>query len=155
MEINQFNVRVYGIWIDNGRILVTDEFRMNTFMTKFPGGALEFGEGTIDCLIREFREELNTDIRIVHHYYTTDYYQPAHLLPSAMQLISIYYLVKADPPYFFGTTVKPFDFPEVTEGAQTFRWILLDELKEDDLTLPIDKKVVGMLLSELSWPGNN
>ena len=46
--MNQFNIRVYGLWIREGRILVTDEFRLGTFMTKFPGGALEFGEGTID-----------------------------------------------------------------------------------------------------------
>ena len=94
MTEHRFNIRVYGLLIHNHNILVSDEFRMNTLMTKFPGGALEFGEGTIDCLKREFMEELNTKIDIIRHFYTTDYYQPTKLLPATMQLISIYYLVE-------------------------------------------------------------
>ena len=101
MAINQFNIRVYGFLVDNGNVLVTDEFRLGIFMTKFPGGGLQFGEGTIDCLKREFMEELGTPIEIVSHYYTTDFYQPTTLLPSDMQLFNIYYLVKADKPYRF------------------------------------------------------
>ena len=143
MSENQFNIRVYGLLIREGSILVTDEFRLGIFMTKFPGGALEFGEGTIDCLKREFREELDTEIEVIRHFYTTDYYQPTKLLPSTMQLISIYYLVKPTQPLSFITREKEFDFPEVVEGAQAFRWISLSEISENSVTLPIDKKVVG------------
>lgn len=142
---HQFTIRIYGLLIDDGKILVTDEFRMNTLMTKFPGGALEFGEGTIDCLKREFREELDLEIEVDQHVYTTDYFQPARLLPSTMQLISIYYRVKTTGPMTFPTTDIPFDFPETIEGAQCFRWIPLSELTEEVVTLPIDKKVVGII----------
>jgi len=58
--------------IDEAKVLVSDEFRLGIFMTKFPGGELNFGEGTKDCLRREFMEELNTEIDIISHYYTTD-----------------------------------------------------------------------------------
>jgi len=44
-------------------------------MTKFPGGGLQFGEGTIDCIKREFREELGCEIGVLKHFYTTDYFQ--------------------------------------------------------------------------------
>ena len=54
MGIDQFNIRVYGLLVDAGRILVTDEFRMGIFMSKFPGGGLNFGEKTINCLRKEF-----------------------------------------------------------------------------------------------------
>jgi 8-oxo-dGTP pyrophosphatase MutT (NUDIX family) len=144
--MNQFNIRVYGLWIREGRILVTDEFRLGTFMTKFPGGALEFGEGTIDCLKRELLEELGIEATVAGHFYTTDYFQPAELIPATQQLISIYYLVDATGPIRFQTTDIPFDFPEATEGAQRFRWISLAALREEDVTLPIDKKVIRMLL---------
>jgi 8-oxo-dGTP diphosphatase len=150
MEIDRFNIRVYGLLIDEGRILVTDEFRLGTLMTKFPGGGLNFGEGTLDCLRREFREEMNTEISGITHYYTTEYFQPTKLLPSTMQLFSIYYLVKVEKPYGFKTTDKKFDFPEIVDGAQNFRWIRISELSEDEFTFPIDKTVASMLRSGFS-----
>lgn len=146
MKPNVFNIRVYGILIHEEKLLVTDEYRLGTCMTKFPGGALEFGEGTIECLRREFMEELNTSIEIENHFYTTDYYQPTMLLPSNMQLISIYYRVKAMPPFPFPTTTKVFDFPALEEGVQTFRWIALGELMPKLMTFPIDQKVTAMLM---------
>ena len=46
MAEKKFNIRVYGLLInDRNEILVSDEFRMGVFMTKFPGGGLKFGEG--------------------------------------------------------------------------------------------------------------
>lgn len=149
MTPSRFNIRVYGIFADNGKVLVTDEFRLGIFMTKFPGGALEFGEGTLDCLRREFREELNTEIEILSHFYTTDFFLVTELLPSDMQLINIYYVVKAPTPYSFKTTDLPFDFPEAVEGVQTFRWLDIATLKEEDFTLPVDKKIVQMIREKL------
>ncbi|NQV03135.1 MAG: NUDIX domain-containing protein [Bacteroidia bacterium] len=147
MSVNQFNIRIYGLLIDDRKILVTDEFRMETLMTKFPGGALEFGEGTIDCLKREFLEELDLEIDVVRHFYTTDFYQPTKLLHSTMQLISIYYFVQATGPMRFTTTDVPFEFSEMVEGAQSFRWIPLASLTEKEVTFPIDKKVVTLILN--------
>jgi len=147
MDQNKFNIRVYGLLIDDGKILVTDEFRLGIFMTKFPGGALEYGEGTLDCLKREFREELDIEIDIIRHFYTTDYFQPTTLLPSEMQLINIYYLVGARKPFHFPVTEREFDFPEIMDGAQCFRWLKISELTEEDLTFPIDKRIVVMIKS--------
>jgi len=141
MKINQFNIRVYGLLIDNGKVLVTDEFRLGIYMTKFPGGGLQFGEGTADCLKREFLEELNTPVEILSHVYTTDFFQPTTLLPSPMQLISIYYRVRAKKPYRFKTTLKKNDIPQA-EGAQCFRWMKISEMTEDEFTFPIDRRVV-------------
>jgi 8-oxo-dGTP diphosphatase len=145
MAINQFNIRVYGILIDDGKVLVSDEFRLGIFMTKFPGGEMNFGEGTKDCLNREFMEELNTEIDIISHYYTTDFFQPTNLLPFTFQLINVYYLVKASKPYLFRVSHKKNDFEENKDGAQSFRWLAVKELTEDDFTFPIDKKVAMML----------
>ena len=53
-----FNVRVYGVLLDEEkRLLVSDEFIRGQYITKLPGGGLEIGEGTRDCLQREFKEE--------------------------------------------------------------------------------------------------
>lgn len=145
MENKEFNIRVYGFLIDEGRILVTDEFRLGIFMTKFPGGGLIYGEGLKDCLKREFIEELNTEIEIISHYYTTDFFIASELLPVKSQLINIYYLVEAKKLFSFKTTSKKFDFPKVVDGAQCFRWVPVSELSEDEFTFPIDKFIVQKL----------
>jgi 8-oxo-dGTP pyrophosphatase MutT (NUDIX family) len=140
-DINRFNIRVYGFLIDNEKILVTDEFRLGMYMTKFPGGGLQFGEGTIACLKREFMEELGMEVEIVRHVYTTDFFQPTTLLPSDMQLFNIYYLVSASGPYRFKTTSDVNDIPAI-DGAQSFRWVTIDSLNPEDFTFPIDRYIV-------------
>ena len=93
-----FNIRVYALLInDQQEVLVTDEFRFGKEMTKFPGGGLNWGEGTIDCLHRECREELGCEIRIVKHFYTTDFFQ-CSAFHADHQLISIYYIVNYTSP---------------------------------------------------------
>jgi len=140
----RFNIRVYGILInERSEVLVTDELRMGMQMTKFPGGGLHHGEGTIDCVKREFTEELNIEIEIVKHFYTTDHFQASAFNPND-QLISIYYLVKTPEPQKIKIENK-FVFTENKDGAQLFRWIKLNEISENDFTFPIDKKVVGLL----------
>jgi len=65
----KFTIRVYGILLDEAKgILVADEFQNGKRFTKFPGGGLEFGEGTRECLVREWKEELNQTIEIADHF---------------------------------------------------------------------------------------
>jgi hypothetical protein len=51
MEKNPFVIRVYALILNRqNEILLSDEFRMENAVTKFPGGGLEYGEGTLECL---------------------------------------------------------------------------------------------------------
>ncbi|MGQ1890956.1 NUDIX domain-containing protein [Thermophagus sp. OGC60D27] len=142
---SHFNIRVYGICIEKEHLLVSDEYVMDTFMTKFPGGGLEYGEGPIDCLKRECREEMGLDITVTGHFYTTDFFQPAQFFEKT-QLISIYYTFALPSGHHLPTTPKRFDFKNLRNGIQTFRWISLATLTPDDMTFPIDKLVVKKLL---------
>ncbi len=140
-----FNVRVYGlIFNSENQVLLSDEFQLGTKMTKFPGGGLHFGEGTVECLQREAMEEFNQEIEVLEHFYTLDYFQPS-MFYSEYQLLSIYYTARFKEQVKFKISTRPFDFPEMKNGNISFRWKSLNELTEDDLTLPIDKKVAGML----------
>ncbi|MFN8248625.1 MAG: NUDIX domain-containing protein [Ferruginibacter sp.] len=147
-----FNIRVYGILInENKQVLVSDEYIRGNFYTKFCGGGLELGEGTIDCLKREFMEEMNLRVEITEHLYTTDFYQQSAFNP-AHQIISIYYYVKALEPIMVPLRDKPFDFDETqlqmyrsTGETETFRFIDWNDFSDESVSLPIDKIVAKMI----------
>jgi 8-oxo-dGTP diphosphatase len=141
-----FNVRVYGLLInEHNQVLVSDENIRGNLITKFPGGGLEIGEGTIECIKREFLEETNTKIEVLSHYYTTDFFVIS-AFNNVDQIISIYYLVKNITPIGKEISEFPFDFKGQTEPPfEALRWINLESIKEDDFSLAIDKVVVGML----------
>ena len=143
-----FNVRVYAI-INNeqGEVLLADEYQLNTKMTKFPGGGLQFGEGTKDCLRREAQEEFGQEIEVLEHYYTLDYYQPSYFYKNC-QLLSIYYKARFVDPVRFAISDKPFDFPRWENGSISFRWVAKDRLSPDEVSLPVDKVVAGKLQQE-------
>ncbi|MCG6185849.1 NUDIX hydrolase [Maribellus maritimus] len=142
-----FVIRVYGLIInENNEVLITDEFQLGIKMTKFPGGGLQFGEGPVDCLKREFREECNNqEIKKLQHFYTTDFYQKA-LFYENHQLISIYYRAELKKPIKFKISTKPFDFEKMENGKQSFRWVKINQLSENNLTFPIDKIVAEKLI---------
>jgi len=145
----KFNVRVYGIFIKNGKVLLSDE-RLKSFeFTKFPGGGLEFGEGTVDCIIREMKEETGLDFNIISHYYTTDFFQVSAFHPNH-QIISIYYLIEGPDLPIELLSESQFDFSEGSEYDQMFRWIPLKELKLEDLNFPIDRVVVKKLKQDFN-----
>ena len=129
----RFNVRVYGIWIHNGQLLVHEEVYGSRTIIKLPGGGLDFGEGLRDCLTREWKEELDLDITVGEHFYTTDFFQASAFDNS--QVISIYYLVTANADQGIQNTMP-------NERAY---WIDLGDVNEDTFTLAIDKVVGGML----------
>lgn len=154
--MSAFTIRVYGILKDEqNNVIVSDEKIRGSLFTKFPGGGLEFGEGTRECLVREFREEMNLSVQVNEHIYTTDYFQRSAFNPSH-QIISIYYSVKALEPILIPNEKKPFEFSEAelalyeqTQQTETFRRIAWDLFSSNDLSLPIDK-IVAQLLKEKS-----
>ena len=149
-----FNIRVYGIIItDDKQVLVSDEFIRGAYITKFPGGGLEFGEGTRDCLKREMKEDLNLEVEIGEHIYTTDFYQKSAFNP-AHQIVSIYYFVNPLEKIAVDFKEKLFDFEphqiaDPNGEAEVFRLINWNEFNEEAVTLPIDKVVAAMLKQKL------
>ena len=149
-----FNLRVYGILVnEQQQVLVSDEFIRGNYYTKFPGGGLEFGEGTRECLKREFMEEMQLEVEVGDHIYTTDYFQMSAFNPSH-QIISIYYFAKALEPIRVPLRDKPFDFDadqlaiyEEKKEIETFRFINWDEFSPEQVSLPIDK-IVAKIIKE-------
>ena len=94
---------------------------------------------------REFREELDIEISIDDHFYTVDFFQPS-AFDNEQQVISIYYLVSSTETK---NIKSPTENEEIKNGFQSFRWIKLKELTEDEFTFPIDKKVTGLIISSV------
>lgn len=141
----KFNIRVYGLLVNKEKqVLLSDEFLFNSSFTKFPGGGLEFGEGTVDCVKREFEEELNIKVDVLRHFYTTDFFVRSAFTQSH-QILSIYYIVGYDAYYKIPTKLNRYDFARHTEGEQVFRWKNISDLCEEDVSFPIDKKVISLL----------
>lgn len=150
--MNGFNIRVYGILINEQKqVLVADELVRGMQLTKFPGGGLELGEGTRDCLKREFMEEMGLKVEVGEHIYTTDFYQQS-AFNKDHQIISIYYYVRALEEIKVAIRTELFDFDEQqmkvykeTGEIETFRFIDWEDFSEESVTLPIDKIVAKQI----------
>lgn len=154
--MSQFNIRVYGVLIDeNKSVLVSDEYIRGGYYTKFPGGGLEFGEGTRDCLKREFMEEMQLQVEVGEHLYTTDFFQLSAFNPGH-QIVSIYYYVAPLEDIRVPLRDKEFDFDEQQLAmyqdkgeTETFRMISAEDFSPNCVTLPIDKIVAGIIAEKI------
>ena len=136
--IDKINIRVYAIYLnENIELMALDEGYAGEKLVKLPGGGLEFGEGTLECLHREFAEELNLKIEIVEHFYTQEDFLISKFRKNE-QLLTIYYQVN----------ILNFDELEILdESIEKVKWISLQE--ENPLQLPIDKIVFQKLKEKL------
>ena len=152
--MSHISIRVYGLLIKEHRqVLLSDEFIRGQYYTKFPGGGLEFGEGLRDGLKREFQEELQLNVEVADHIYTTDFYQQSAFNPNH-QILSVYYHVHPLEPIRVALRKKAFDFDtaqlavyEKTQQTETFRYIDWNDFSGEALSLPIDKIVADLLKS--------
>ena len=132
----RFNVRVYGIWLDRERILLSRELYGEKEMLKFPGGGLEFGEGLEAGLRREFREELNMEIELGELLYINEFLQVS-AFNAQDQLLSVYYRVYGD--------LQRLPALNDARGYGVF-WKNLHELDAEELTFPIDRAVMRKII---------
>ena len=140
-NINHFNIRVYGLWVnDQNEVLLSLEKIRGSQFVKFPGGGLEFGEGIMDCLKREWMEELGRNFDHATHFYTSDFFQPSAFHPNH-QVISIYYKI-------FDEDFSPIVHPKHDPALVGFRWQKIEE--HLPLSLPIDQVVGKMLWNDIS-----
>lgn len=141
MGIERFNLRVYAIIMKDDQILLSDE-NLNGFeFTKFPGGGVELGEGLIEALERELQEEGKIEMSSFEHFYTTDFFQSSAFKKSE-QIISVYYKVNANVLWSEYISDQSDD---VRNHSVKLYFKPLEELRSEELTFPIDKKVLDLL----------
>ena len=137
-----FNIRIYGLLIHNNKIVLSDEVYKEHRFTKFPGGGMQFGERTIDCLKREMKEEYDWEIEVLQHFYTTDFFVKSIFNES--QVIAIYYSFTLKDK-----SLLNFESINAIDNSGALRWKTILDLVLNDVTFPIDKKVVELILAQL------
>ena len=136
--IDKINIRVYAIYVnENQELMALDEGYAGKKLVKLPGGGLEFGEGTLQCLHREFAEELNLKIEVLEHFYTQEEFLVS-MFRENEQLLTIYYTVNI---------LNLDELKILDESIEKVKWISLQE--ENPLPLPIDKIVFEKLKEKL------
>lgn len=150
---SRFTVRIYGFLLSPENELLLSHEKIEDFaFTKFPGGGLELGEGPIECLVREFKEEMDLDVKILKHVYTSDFYIQSEIEPEE-QVIGIYYLVE---PHDFEhlKNISTEEKPQLFRGKINYtgqRFYPLDVLTQDSLTFNMDKAALIALKLELGF----
>jgi len=70
--MEQIIVRVNGVLIEDGKILLVEQYVTETRHWAHPGGRPEFGETLKQGLIRELKEETGLDVSVGDLLYVTD-----------------------------------------------------------------------------------
>jgi 8-oxo-dGTP diphosphatase len=149
--LDGWNLRVYGLLIENGWILLSRETYpdFKGYMNKLPGGGIRLGEGPGDALKREFHEEVGIEVELteIHHlptYFLRSYFENSQILP-------FYFLVNREtdqiPKYMNNEIIKG------VSVSQEFYWARLEDLHPDMMTFPFDKEALEKLL--VSMPQNS
>lgn len=131
-----FNIRVYGICLKDNFVLTLFEEYVGEKLIKLPGGGLEFGESVIDCLHREFDEELNLKIQNIRHFYTQEGFVVSRFRDNE-QLLTIYYLVDI---------VDESQLKLNDSSIEKAEWISIED--KNPFGLPIDKIVFEKLKNQ-------
>lgn len=131
-----FNVRVYALCIVHNELLTLKESFAGNMVVKLPGGGLEFGEGTANCLKREFKEELNLNITVGEAFYIQEDFVPSPA-KDGKQLLTL---------YFFATITDLRSLKIIDKNIKEVNWILL--IANNPFTLPVDQIVFNKLQSK-------
>ncbi len=132
--IDNFNIRVYACVVKDKKVLVLHEEYAGDFLIKFPGGGLEYGENVLECLHREFMEELNVKIRTIFHFYTQEDFIVSRFR-SNEQLLTLYYLAEIEDES---------ELLIIDPCIEKIEWLPLD-IEGEPLKLPVDKVVFKKL----------
>jgi mutator protein MutT len=92
-KVQKFRVALYGVLIENNRVLVTNTRVPSGIITNFPGGGLELGEAPVEAVSREFQEETGITVAIQELLFCSQQFQQNPEYPTE-QLIHIFYRVE-------------------------------------------------------------
>jgi 8-oxo-dGTP diphosphatase len=92
-QLTKFRIAVYGVLVEDKKVLLTDTKVPSGVITNFPGGGLELGEAPLEALAREFKEETSIEVSVGELLFCSQLFQQNPEYPHE-QLMHIYYRVQ-------------------------------------------------------------
>lgn len=93
--VTKFRIAIYGVLVEDSKVLLTATRVPSGIITNFPGGGLELGEAPLDALRREFQEETGVTVQIGELLFCSQQFQQNPEYPEE-QLMHVYYRVYRD-----------------------------------------------------------
>ena len=126
-EEGRFNYRVCAVLLDRGRILAMHDERSPYFY--LPGGRVRMGERAEDAVLREVREELGIEARILRPLWLSQSFFNEDVVRVDYHELCLYFLLDAA-----GTDLlsrgDPFRGPELRH-VHDFEWLPFERLKNE------------------------
>lgn len=135
-----FTIRVYGLLIHEGKLLITEEKWFDTRMIKLPGGGLEFGESPEECLRREFMEECNITLTDTELHYIPKNFIPARFYKN-VQVIPLYYRVSSIEIAKIKTESEFSLDSNMKNGDVNLFWVDINTIHENFFSFPGDREM--------------
>ena len=131
-------VRVAGILIEDGRILLIEHTKNDKKYWLVPGGGVDWGESASAALIREFKEETSLDIEVEKFLFISETIAP----DRQKHVINLYFKIKKVENS--SNVMKLGEEKILTD----LRFIPEDEIKNIKLYPNIKEKLIKLLNKE-------
>lgn len=128
-ELGKFNYRVCAVIINDKKLLVMRDNHADYFY--LPGGRVQFNETAENAVLRELKEELNIDAKIIRPLYFNQNFFFEDVLKVNYHEIGVYYLIDISKTDILsrGNSFKGFE----TTKNQQFEWMSFDDVKKSYL----------------------
>ena len=126
-EQGRFNYRVCGMIIHEGKILAMHDQRSPYY--HLPGGRVQLGETVEEAVLREIREELEIDAKIVRPLWFNQGFFTEDVSGEQFHEICIYFLMDISHTDLLSKG-KQFVLSENNQ-RHTFEWLEFDRLKDE------------------------
>jgi 8-oxo-dGTP pyrophosphatase MutT (NUDIX family) len=121
-----FNLRVAGIWIENGHVLI-HRLASDTIWS-LPGGRIKFNEESYVSLKREFNEELGIEVEIDQMMWTVENFFTYK--GNDIHEVGLYYKIKSENKL---TNSMNESFYGKEGNRLIFKWVSIETLEETEL----------------------
>ena len=128
-EEGVFSYRVAGICVQDGKVLLQKPTNDNAYA--FPGGHVEFGETNAETLVREFKEEIDADVRVGELKWVAEAFFPWGGNGKPCHQICLYYMVEILNPEI--PKEGMFMATEHIEGRNfdlEYHWVPIEDVKK-------------------------
>ena len=126
-EAGRFNYRVCAVLLDGERILAMHDERSPYFY--LPGGRVRMGERAEDAVLREVREELGIEARILRPLWLSQSFFNEDVVRVDYHELCLYFLVDASATDLL-TRGDRFRGPELRH-VHDFEWLPFERLKDE------------------------